>query len=596
VKYQFFVVGWIFACGFFWMWWLHPAHNIGWGRYLLVTSCLFWIFFLQAYFIAMFMRAQRVAKSVEALASPRVAMVVTKAPAEPFCVVRETLFAMLAQDVAHDTWLADEDPQPTTITWCKKHGVKISTRKGVEAYHQSKWPRRTRCKEGNLAYFYDQFGYDEYDFVAQLDADHVPQPGYLCEILRPFADPEIGYVSAPSICSKNADASWAARTRLHAEAMFHGVLQAGYSNGWAPMCIGSHYAVRTSALRQVGGLGPELAEDHSTSMLMNAAGWRGMHAMDAIAIGQGPANLADLVTQEFQWSRSLVTLLLTHTPRYYSGLPARQKFQFVFSQLWYPLFALFMAIMFVMPSLALLLDVRFVGVTYPAFLIHVLPTVVVLVWFAYMIRADGLFRPYDAKVLGWEKALFAALQWPWVLWGCTMAVYDKLSGDFVDFRVTPKGEAASSVVPWSVLLPYFALAVLALVPVLFTQNVTEAAGFYIFALLNAAIYTSLFAIIVANHLRENPDVHRKLNGHALAQFGCVAVLGTAIGYGAAAQGRDAVIALATTNGDVQILKLGYVVAGAGQGEYGNFHVTYNSQWLSELFQIRTSGGEKDVLR
>mgnify|MGYP000004305435 CR=1 FL=1 len=591
-KYTMLVAIWGLCCVFFWVWWLQPEHNIGWVRYLLVSTCLFWVFFLQVYFIAMFMRAQRTARSAKKLQYARVAMVVTKAPAEPFSIVQETLLAMLEQDFPHDTWLADEDPQPATVAWCAAQGVKISTRKGVEAYHQPQWPRRTRCKEGNLAFFYDHFGYDNYDFVAQLDADHVPKYGYLREILHSFRDPAVGYVSAPSICSSNAKNSWAARTRLHAEAMFHGVLQAGYSNGWAPMCIGSHYAVRTTALKQIGGLGPELAEDHSTSMLMNAGGWRGMHAMDAIAIGRGPANLTDLVTQEFQWSRSLVTLLLSHTPRYFRDLPPRQRFQFVFSQVWYPLFAVFMAIMFVMPILALLFDVRFAGVTYTAFLTHVLPSIIALICVTYAIRADGYFRPHDAKVLGWEKAFFAALQWPWVLLGCVVAVRDRLTGRFVDFRVTPKGENTSPLVSWPVLLPYFGLALLSLFPVLFVDNVAEAAGFYIFALFNAAIYTGLFLIIITNHLRENPTGHRFLPGQAAFQFGCVAVLAAAISYGAIERGKEAVIALATTRGDVQFLQSGYVVAGAGQGTAGQLHVSYNSLWLSQFVQSLTEGEGK----
>ncbi len=42
----------------------------------------------------------------------RTAMVVTKAPSEPWEMVRETLEAMLGQDFpfAFDTWLADESP------------------------------------------------------------------------------------------------------------------------------------------------------------------------------------------------------------------------------------------------------------------------------------------------------------------------------------------------------------------------------------------------------------------------------------------------------------------------------------------------------
>jgi len=42
----------------------------------------------------------------------RAAMVVTEAPSEPFRMVAETLKAMLALDVTHDTWLADEAPSP----------------------------------------------------------------------------------------------------------------------------------------------------------------------------------------------------------------------------------------------------------------------------------------------------------------------------------------------------------------------------------------------------------------------------------------------------------------------------------------------------
>lgn len=409
-RYRGLAVLWLAAALLFWGWWLQGAHVLSGTRFALVTACLFWIFFLQAYFLAIFLRAKRAVDRPDIALTGRYAMVVTKAPSEPFAVVEKTLRAMLAQGVPHDTWLADEDPQPETLAWCKAQGVRVSTRKGVAAYHQKVWPRRTRCKEGNLAYFYDLYGYDRYDIVAQLDADHVPQAGYLRQMLLPFADPRVGYVSAPSICSQNAAQSWAARTRLHAEAIFRGVLQVGYSNGCTPMCIGSHYAVRTWALQAVGGLGPDLAEDHSTSMILNAGGWRGVHAMDAIAIGQGPATITDLITQEFQWSRSLVTILLRYTPHYFGQLSGLQKFQFVFSHLWYPLFAVFMAIMFSLPIFALAFDMRFVDVSFLEFLAHVLPSVGVLIWLAYAIRADGLFRPVDAKVLGWEKAIFAAVQ------------------------------------------------------------------------------------------------------------------------------------------------------------------------------------------
>ncbi len=349
IKYHILAAIWAVAAIWFWVWWLNPDHILPGLRYWIVTIALSWLFILQILLIVVSRRA--VVPCSDPPADVRVAMIVTKTPSEPFSILRDTLEAMLAQTYPHDTWLADEDPQPETLAWCKAHGVKISTRKDQADYHRPEWPRRTRCKEGNLAYFYDHFGYDDYDFVSQLDADHVPEPTYLEEVMRGFADPEVGYVSAPSICSANADESWAARTRLHTEAGFHGIFQCGYAGTLTPMCIGSHYAVRTKALKEVGGLGPELAEDHSTTMIMSAGGWKGVHAFDAIAEGDGPASVSDLCTQEFQWSRSLVSLLLFHTPRYFATLPVRLRYQFILCQMLYPIIAGVMLVFMSFPSL-----------------------------------------------------------------------------------------------------------------------------------------------------------------------------------------------------------------------------------------------------
>ena len=98
---------------------------------------------------------------------------------------------------------------------------------------------------------------------------------------------------------------------------------------------------------------------------MAAHGWRGVHAMNAIAHGDGPSNFADLVTQEFQWSRSLVTILLQYTPQLIGKLPLHLKFQFLFCQLWYPLLSITSLAMFTIPVIALFFDVNLARVTYP---------------------------------------------------------------------------------------------------------------------------------------------------------------------------------------------------------------------------------------
>ncbi len=496
------------ALTYFWIWWLRPEHNIGTLSYVINSIVTAWLTLLPLYFILILSRARAPSPQLPVPAGYRVAMVVTKVPSEPFPLVRETLEAMLRQTYPHDTWLADEDPSPQTITWCRAHGVMISTRKDRVDYHRTNWPRRTSCKEGNLAFFYDHYGYANYDFVVQLDADHVPTAGYLEEMLRGFADPKVGYVSAPSICDKNADESWSARGRLHVEGSLHGGLQAGYSGGLAPLCIGSHYAVRTTALKEIGGLGPELAEDHSTSLIMNANGWRGVHAVNAIAHGAGPQTFADLAVQEFQWSRSLVTILLKYTPSYFGKLPLRLKLQFAFCQLWYPLFSVFMLVMYLVPLAALLLDSNMVGVTYPDFFVHISLVWIVLSAMAYWWKKQQWLRPVEAKVLSWEGTLFLLARWPWSLIGSIAAVKDWMRGSTLNFSVTPKGRAATEPLPLRVLAPYAVLSVVSGLPILLLGNVKVAVGFYLFASVNSALYALLLLVIIVMHRRENPSVHR----------------------------------------------------------------------------------------
>ncbi|MDQ2090283.1 glycosyltransferase [Marimonas arenosa] len=576
---------WFIAAGWFWAWWLQPSNVIEPLRYWIVTGGMLWIWGMQLYFMLVFLQARRPAAPDPKPGQWRVAMVTTKTPAEPFEVVRETLEAMLAQDYPHDTWLADEDPSDQTKDWCIAHGVKLSTRKGVEDYHRSEWPRRTRCKEGNLAYFYDHWGYRDYDIVSQLDADHVPQPGYLREMLRPFADDSVGYVSAPSICASNAKTSWAARTRLFSEAAFHGVFQAGYSAVLTPMCIGSHYTVRTKALKQAGGLGPELAEDHSTTMLVSSAGWRGVHAPEAIAIGQGPDTLADLVTQEFQWSRSLLSLLLRYTPRYLKTLPWRLRLLFLLCQTWYVFFAVSMAMMYLVPIIAVMFDIRFADVTYPAFLGHSLPAVFMMVLFSYVMKRDGFFRPKTARVLAWEKALFVMLQWPWVFWGCLMAIRDRITGKFVDFRITPKGDQAEHLLPGKIIAVYAVLALGAALPVLTMSEVSEARGFYLLSLVNTFLYGSLLAVALVAQLKragKNPAARKTLMLRDATVLSSIIAL---FAVSVTIRGEQSLHALAVGLEPMQLARVEYVVSGAGIGGPGDVRVTFRPTWIERLLNF-----------
>jgi cellulose synthase (UDP-forming) len=556
-------VAWGLAALYFWTWWLQPKHNIGTPWFVLNSMVLAWLTLAPLYLLSLYIRG-RVCRADAAPPVGRIAMVVTKAPSEPWTVVKQTLEAMLVQEPLHDTWLADEDPAYETIAWCNAHAVKISTRKGIAAYHRNNWPRRTRCKEGNLAYFYDQYGYELYDFVVQMDADHVPGPGYLREMLKPFSNDEVGYVSAPSICDKNAMESWSARGRLYVEATVHGLLQAAYSTGWAPLCIGSHYAVRTKALREIGGLGPELAEDHSTTLMMNAYGWRGVHAFDAVAHGDGASTFPDLITQEFQWSRSLMTILLQYTGAYISRLPLALKFQFVFCQLWYSLFSLFMLLTFIMPILALASGRPFANVTLADFLLHSLPAETIIILLAWRWKLNGWFRPVNAKLFSWEAVLFLHARWPWTLAGSLAAIWDRFSRSFVDFRVTPKGKTPSPELPVWAMAPYFILALISGLSVITLADAQSASGFYFFAIVNCALYAGLLAVMLMRHATENNLSWRPRPVPALARYAACAGLMLLPISTIAIRGPAAVEGITSGSAAIRMTATTYSASGAGQ--------------------------------
>ncbi len=570
-------VVWLCLFAFFWQWWISGDHIIGYAAYFVVTAVLLWVTLLPAYFICIFGRAKVPAP---ARIDGRIAMVVTKVPSEPFSVVKKTLEAMLDQTgYRFDTWLADEDPSVETSSWCHVHNVRISTRKGAAEYHQPVWPRRARCKEGNLAYFYDHYGYADYDFVAQLDADHVPSSTYLEEILAPFANPSVGYVSAPSICDSNAGESWSARGRLYAEASMHGALQAGYNNGLAPLCIGSHYAVRTRALREIGGLGPELAEDHSTTLMMNAGGWQGVHAINAIAHGEGPKTFADLATQEFQWSRSVVSILLRYSPSLVPKLSLGKRFQFLFSELWYPLFSAFMLISFALPVYVLATGDRMVNVAYPDFLMHIAPLSIWLIVLAFCWRSTGTFRPMNAKVLSMDSTVFIFARWPWALLGSLAALRDRFSPKFVDFRITPKGATSATMLPYRVIAPYVVLSAVSGMAAWLAPAPEQVWGFYMFAAFNSAIYAVVLVWIVGKHIIECGAPWKLLPNarFAIATSLALLVLPVVATYDHGLKGLHSLTYGAQS---LKITTIAFPAAGAGTGRAGMKIVRFSPRWFS----------------
>lgn len=487
----------------FWLWWLQPGHRVGWTGLILTSLLLLYLTCQATYFLIAIARLPRVAPSME-IPRLRLAIAVTRAPSEPWAMARSTLQAMLAQDFpyAYHVWLCDEDPSAEIHQWCRANGVRVSSRRGIPEYNRTTWPRRTKCKEGNLAYFYDHWGYWNYDVVVQLDCDHRPHATYLTEVVRPFADEAIGYVAAPSICDANAATSWAARGRLYREAPFHGPFQLGHAHRLAPVCIGSHYGVRTRALRDIGGLGPDLAEDFTTTFLFNSAGWEGAFAIDAEAHGYGPMTFDDMVTQEYQWSRSLVAMMFGMIPRHMHRMRMRLRVRFTIVLIYYPLLALGALAGVVLPAAAAVTGQVWVSVNYLAFLGHFWAMTVWLILLLLYLRRRGLLRPHTAPVWSWELWLFALARWPFVAWGVLGAIIQETFRRPIYFKVTPKDRSGEELLSKRLILPYVGIATGLSAAAIVGELTGPAAGYVFLCILGALAYSVVSIAVAVLHVRE----------------------------------------------------------------------------------------------
>jgi cellulose synthase/poly-beta-1,6-N-acetylglucosamine synthase-like glycosyltransferase len=508
--------GWLVCMIMFWRWWLEPEHRISWVGLLLNTALLLAISSQPAFFFLSSNRLRVVNPQMD-IPALRVAMVVTRAPSEPWGVARDTLNAMLGQrfPYAYDVWICDEDPTQEIFEWCAANGVRVSCRKGIEEYHRSTWPRRTKCKEGNLSYFYDGWGYEFYDVVAQFDCDHVPQPTYLAEMVRPFADPAVGYVAAPSICDANAPESWAARSRLFREAGFQGPFQAGHAGGLAPTCIGSHYAVRTQALKEIGGIGPELAEDFSTAFLLTSAGWQGAFALNALAHGDGPPTYAAMITQEFQWSRSLTTLLYDLSKRHLRRMTFKLRLRFLNTMYFYPLLAVASAIGTLLPPIAAVFGIPWVNVSYLEFLARWASVSIWMLMLLAVLRYQRLLRPRGAPMVSWEVWLSSITRWPWVFWGVAASTMQKIYPRQVTFKVTPKGGSGLEPLPTKLVMPMVLLSLLLSVSAWIGEYRYGEPGYIMLCLLGSSMYLiAAFAVCIL-HGVEIGRVAKVTSGHAV---------------------------------------------------------------------------------
>jgi ceramide glucosyltransferase len=159
-------------------------------------------------------------------------------------------------------------------------------------------------KAGNLA---QMLPHARYDFVLVNDSDIRVTPGYLKNVLAPFADKTVGMVTTPY----RGVAAGTLGSRLEAIGIgtdfLPGVLAARQVDGGLHFALGSTLAMRRHVLEQIGGfhaVADYLADDFELGMRVSKAGHKVLLSSEVVDTFLPAYNFSTFFAHQVRWARS----------------------------------------------------------------------------------------------------------------------------------------------------------------------------------------------------------------------------------------------------------------------------------------------------
>lgn len=231
---------------------------------------------------------------------------------EPVDVLRATLLGCRAVKGDHTTYVLDDGRRAEVATLAQACGAEYLTR-----------PDNSHAKAGNLnAALTRTTG----DLVLMLDADHVPMPDAIEELVGYFADPKLALVQSPHDFY-NHDSVQHYGVGRHEQSVFFRVVCPGKDRHGSAFWCGSAALIRREALLSIGGVATEtIAEDFHTTIRLHTQGWSSRYHNRLLVQGVAPHDLDSYLLQRDRWSRGNLGVLTTpENPLRAPGLTLGQR-------------------------------------------------------------------------------------------------------------------------------------------------------------------------------------------------------------------------------------------------------------------------------
>ena len=218
---------------------------------------------------------------------------------EPVEVVRRTVEAALAIRGAHRTWLLDDGSSDEMRDLADELGCLYLRRLSSSG-----------AKAGNVNHALTQA---KGDFFCIFDADFVPSPDFIEQVLPFFTDEAVAFVQTPQTYGNLH--TMIARGAGYMQTVFYRFVQPGRNHFNAAFCVGTNVMFRRTAMHEIGGIyADSKSEDVWTSLKLHERGWRSLYLARTLAVGDAPETIEAYTKQQLRWATGGFEILLRSNP------------------------------------------------------------------------------------------------------------------------------------------------------------------------------------------------------------------------------------------------------------------------------------------
>lgn len=235
---------------------------------------------------------------------------------EPVELLRETVVCALSMRYPHQTWVLDDGRRKEVRELAEELGCHYLARED-----------NRHAKAGNLNHALER---TSGEFIVTLDADHVPSPELIDELIGFFRDPRVAIVQAAqdfyNLDSFQHQTDPRAGYGWQQQELFFSVIQPGKDGFGAAFYCGSPAMLRRKALEEIGGFATgTITEDMHTGLRLQQRGWRVLYFNRTVARGLAPQTFVGFATQWQRWGYGAMQVLWRENVLLGRGLSLGQR-------------------------------------------------------------------------------------------------------------------------------------------------------------------------------------------------------------------------------------------------------------------------------